>query len=908
VQWRPLLRKFANLLGLFNAKGGARCETNEFVLSRVHTVVGALLLVAAVLAAVVASAPSAAAAQSWTVASPDGSISITVELDSALTYRVQRQTGSGSIPVIADSKLGLQRTDTLFSTGLTLVNASPKVTIDEAYVRPHGKTSPLRNHGVQQVLEFANPQGHRLELVMRAYNDGVAFRYRFPESDSRTFIITEELTTFNLAAEGRALLQQRAAESFHHLTTIASPHPEDGGGYAVPGLFESGPNWVMLAESDLDHSYFAGQLKKVAGLLEYGIQVPDSHYGLRDPSWTLPWEMPWRVIIIGSEVGDVIESNLVSHLAAPSRIADTSWIVPGRVSWHWWALPSQGGVWVGDAAGLRAYIDFAAEMGWEYSLIDADWDDEYSDAEMRALIDYADARGVGVFLWYNSAGPHNDAEFSPRDKLWENTIREAEFAKLAAWGVKGIKVDFFESDKQEMIQVYLGILEDAAAQEILVVFHASTPPRGWFRTWPNMLSTEAVRGGEYYKFDSDFPEPAPLHHVEVAFTRAVVGPMDYTPVMFSDNVYAHTTTNAHELALSVVYESGFVALADSIDSYQSQPQDVQAFLAELPVSWDEIRFLEGDPISHFVVARRDGDDWYIAGINGTDSSIPVNIDLTQFGYGGDRGSLIADGVTSRTFASSRITGSQLSVTMSPRGGFVATLPEPGGTGVPGDRVGLFDPRSGRWHLRAAQNDVRRFFFGVPGDEPLFGDWNCDGVDTVGMYRPSNGFVYLRNSNDFGTADRVFFFGGPGDMPLVGDWDGDGCDTLAVYRNGEVLVANRLGTVVAEFSFFFGLPGDRPFAGDFDGDGTTTVAVHREATGLVYLRNDLQTGPAQLEFFYGTAADRIVAGDWDNDGDQTVGVFRPSATRFFLSNANRTAPADIEFIFGQSDWLPVAGAD
>ena len=221
-------------------------------------------------------------------------------------------------------------------------------------------------------------------------------------------------------------------------------------------------------------------------------------------------------------------------------------------------------------------------------------------------------------------------------------------------------------------------------------------------------------------------------------------------------------------------------------------------------------------------------------------------------------------------------------------------------------IALFDPGTGRWHFRFSGGSEAMFFYGIPGDIPLLGDWDCDGVDTVGMYRPTSGFVYLRNSNTFGTADLEFFFGIPGDLPLVGDWNMDGCDTLAVYRNSRIFVANELGTVVGEFSFFFGDPGDTPFTADFDGDGVTTVGVYRELTGLVYYRNTLDTGVADDTFFFGLASDQIIAGDWDDDGDESVGIFRPSLSRFFLSNENETAPADIEYDFGESDWLPVAG--
>jgi hypothetical protein len=225
------------------------------------------------------------------------------------------------------------------------------------------------------------------------------------------------------------------------------------------------------------------------------------------------------------------------------------------------------------------------------------------------------------------------------------------------------------------------------------------------------------------------------------------------------------------------------------------------------------------------------------------------------------------------------------------------------------RVGLFDPATGRWHLRTGGDDATTFFYGNPGDTPLLGDWDCDGVDTPAMYRESTGFVYYRNSNDFGVADGEFFFGIPGDIPLAGDWDDDGCDTFGIYRNGKVFLRNSLTTGVADKEFFFGIPGDRPFAGDFNGDGIDTIGLYRESTGLAYFTETLPAGAiasTDNEFFYGVPSDRIVAADWDDDVDETVGIFRPSLARFFLSNVNDTVAADQEFDFGVSTWLPVAG--
>jgi parallel beta-helix repeat protein len=220
---------------------------------------------------------------------------------------------------------------------------------------------------------------------------------------------------------------------------------------------------------------------------------------------------------------------------------------------------------------------------------------------------------------------------------------------------------------------------------------------------------------------------------------------------------------------------------------------------------------------------------------------------------------------------------------------------------------MFDDSTGEWFMTNADGSVDSFFFGTPGDVPLLGDWDCDGEDTVGAFRPTNGYVYVRNSNDQGFADSDFFFGIAGDIPLAGDWDGDGCDTVSIYRDGQVFISNTLATAVAEHSFYFGIQGDTPFAGDFDGDGVDSVGLYRTTSGLAYFRNDLTTGVAEFEFFYGIPGDTILAGDWDEDGVDTVGIYRPSVQRFFLSNTNATGEADTEVDFGSDGWVAAGRA-
>jgi hypothetical protein len=234
-------------------------------------------------------------------------------------------------------------------------------------------------------------------------------------------------------------------------------------------------------------------------------------------------------------------------------------------------------------------------------------------------------------------------------------------------------------------------------------------------------------------------------------------------------------------------------------------------------------------------------------------------------------------------------------------------------GADGVDVGLVDRATGVWCLRGAFGELTSFYFGNPGDYPFMGDWDCDGVDTPGLYRQSDGYVYLRNSNSQGNADIKYFFGNPGDIPLAGDFDGDGCDTVSLYRPATTTfyVINTLGSDdqglgTADTSYVFGNPGDKPFAGDFDADGTDTFGLHRESTGLMYFRNTHTQGPADHQFIYGNPGDRIVAGDWNNNNTDTPGLYRPNSITFYLRYQNAAGAADATITFGESHWLPISG--
>ena len=247
----------------------------------------------------------------------------------------------------------------------------------------------------------------------------------------------------------------------------------------------------------------------------------------------------------------------------------------------------------------------------------------------------------------------------------------------------------------------------------------------------------------------------------------------------------------------------------------------------------------------------------------------------------------------------------------PVNSYAAWRPQPLGP------VGLVDPSTGLWYLRDEWGVIDSFYYGNPGDVPFMGDWDGDGVETPGLYRQSDGYVYLRNSNTQGIADIRFFFGNPGDVPLAGDFDGDGFDTVSIYRPSEqrFYIINELGENdgglgAAEYSFVFGNPGDQPVVGDWDGDGVDEIGLHRASTGFFYYRNTLTTGIADAEFYFGNPGDRFVAGDWGViDGRDTPAVFRPSNTVFYFRHTLTQGNADSQFTWpaGESDWIPVAGA-
>lgn len=629
---------------------------------------------------------SLGAVERWSVVSPSQQVKLLVEASESgqLYYRIQH--GEAGVEVIKRSSLGLRLEGENLSEGLRFVSAQPRKLIEENYTLLHGKRRECLNRATHLTLSFRSQTGLALELDLRAYDNGAAFRYRLPGNGGAVRTLEAEATSFALPVEAKVWCAPSdkpgtyspAYETYYENEVAAGTRSPSGFGWSFPLLFrtEDSRHWGLITEADVDEHFCGTRLANEAPGGVYSIAWPSAAEGngtgAQHPASKLPWQMPWRVIVLGDSPAGIVESTLVTDVSAPARIQDAGWVRPGRVAWSWWSdNPSPL-----DAAKQMQFVDLAAEMGWEYVLVDANWT-IMTNGNTHDVLRYAKEKGVGVVLWYNSGGPHNLVTEKPRDCLTYEPVRKFELKLLNEWGVKGIKADFFQSDKQDVIRLYRDILRDAAERKIMVNFHGCTLPRGWERAYPHLMSMEGVRGEECYIFDARYPERAPVQNTILPFARNAVGPMDYTPVTFSNNRYPHKTTYAHELALAVLFESGWVHFADKAEAYLALPPVPKQFLKEIPVAWDDTRLVDGYPGQFAVLARRKGDVWYVGGVNGHDRPRTVKLEPGKWlGNGRHQITLITDGLDARSFDSSTRpleSKENFELKLLPYGGFTAVI-------------------------------------------------------------------------------------------------------------------------------------------------------------------------------------------------------------------------------------------
>ncbi len=637
---------------------------------------------------------SASPAEPEMVTSPDGNVRVTFELKSILQsylrgerpyYRVSYK----GLPVLADSPLGLDFIGAATYDVDFEIAGTDRQSHDSTWENPFGAKRRIRDLYNQLTVSLRKRHfpNQRMDLIFRAYNEGVAFRYVLPKQEAlEKFTLSSENTGFSfpLGAFAHALNLGSYTSDYeddYHRVSLDQIKPTSI--VALPLLVEipDGP-WVALLEADLtDYAgmYVGGVMGTPNALMSKLAPLPtrsdEAVVG------TTPKAMPWRIIMIASRPGDLIENSyLVLNLSAPSALADTSWIQPGKAAWDWWSgsfarnVDFKPGM---NTATMLHYVDFAARHKFEYMLVDAGWypEQDYThpidilhhtaETDVPRIIEYAKAKGVKVLLWvyWGALDQHLDEAL----------------ALYKQWGAAGIKVDFMNRDDQEMVNFYERVVRKAAELKMTVDFHGAYKPTGLRRTYPNLLTREGVMGLEYSKWSDRI---TPQHDVTLPFTRMLAGPLDYTPGGFRNatreqfkarNLEPMTQgTRAHELAKYVVFESPLVMVSDYPEAYEGQPGF--EFIEKVPTVWDDTKVLNGEPGQYVTIARQKGDGWFVGSMTNWDSR-DLEIPLSFLGAGEYEAQIFADGAdadkvaTSLSITKKRVKSSdKLNIHLAPGGG------------------------------------------------------------------------------------------------------------------------------------------------------------------------------------------------------------------------------------------------
>jgi hypothetical protein len=584
--------------------------------------------------------------------------------------------------VINTSELGIVREDANFYDNMKIVKVSEAKAVQSSYNMFQGKRKNINYTAKQYTVSLQNSAGEGMEIIFQISYDGVALRYHFPKTSSDIKKITEEKTTYNFDASTKAWLQPMSKaktgwketnpsyEEHYSMSVPVNTKPVIGEGWVYPALFSANDTWVLIAETALQDNYCGSRLvyNDTSKALQVTFPQKEEIFsnGALNPESQLPWYTPWRIITIGS-LKTIAESTLGTDLADPAIPMDTSFIKSGLSSWSWVLLKDDS---VNFETTLQ-FIDYASSMNWPYCLIDADWDTRIGDAKMEELVAHAKEKNVKLLVWYNSSGSWNSTEYHPKGKLLTHADRDKEFSKLKEMGIAGIKVDFFGGDGQSMIAYYHAMLKDAAAHQLLINFHGATLPRGWQRTYPNLLTTEAIKGEEYITFTQETADLQPSHCAVLPFARNVFDPMDFTPMVLDSipNI-KRKTTPAFELALPVLFLSGIQHIAETPVGMAKMPKYVVDYLKDIPTNWDDSKFIDGYPGKYIIMARKKDNVWHIVGINGENKVKEIEIDLSfvtnESGY-----VILENEKGFQQLAVSKNT--KIKVTMKPNGGFVMKI-------------------------------------------------------------------------------------------------------------------------------------------------------------------------------------------------------------------------------------------
>ncbi len=573
---------------------------------------------------------------------PDGAISVKVKLESGQPfYEVTYKDKS----VLEASPLGLETSIGSFATGLRDADAQ-NAEIDEHYTLPHGKTSEVHYQANELTVRLTNAENDTLEVIFRVSDRDVALAYRVSSRNKRRIVIERELTGFKFPKSTTAFVTQQVRwgggfaatkpsyEEGYMMDVPVGTKSHPGLGFTFPALFRLGSDgWALVSETGVSSKYAGSRLSDPTDEGLYAVAFPEKaeNAGLGEAtvSGSLPLLTPWRTITIGETLAPIVETTVATDVVKPLYEPSEAY-KSGRATWSWilWQDPSM------NEKDQRTYIDLASELGFEYILIDALWDQRIGRDKMAELVAYACSKNVGVFLWYNSNGYWNDAPQSPRNCMDTAPARHREMAWLKSIGVKGLKIDFFGGDKQMTMKLYEDIMTDANLYGLMLNFHGATLPRGWERMYPNHMTSEAVTASENLIFSQGFANNEAFNSTVFPFVRNPVAAMDYGPVLLNkrfsrDQRRGNTrrTTDTFQLATAVLYQSSIQHFGITPNNPEEQPAYVIDFLKTVPAGWDEVRFIDGYPGKYVVLARRSGERWYVAATHADRESKDLTISL-----------------------------------------------------------------------------------------------------------------------------------------------------------------------------------------------------------------------------------------------------------------------------------------
>lgn len=620
------------------------------------------------------------------VVSPDGRLVVGVSAEKGVpTYRV---VFNGQL-FLESSPLGIKTNVGDFSTQMTLRNYALKKDIIENYKLPNIKKSTVNYRANEAVFSFQKDGKPAFDVVFRVSNNDVAFQYLiYAQKDRMACVINEEATGFVLPEGTTTFLSPQSGPMVGFARTKPSyeePYKLDGSmglngygnGYTFPCLFKiEEKGWVLISETGVDSRYCASRLLgHKGGFYTIGFPQPGENNGngSSEPGIPLPGETPWRTITVGETLAPIVETTVPFDVVTPKYAASQNYEFT-KGSWSWIIKMDNNTTF----PVQKEYIDFSAAMGWQTVLVDALWDTQIGRDKIAELAQYGATKGVDLYLWYNSNGYWNDAPQGPRGRMDNTTLRRNEMAWMKGIGVKGIKVDFFGGDKQETMKLYEDILTDANDFGIMVIFHGCTLPRGWERMYPNYASSEAVLASENLHFGQASCDHEAFNATIHPFIRNAVGSMDFGGSALNEFYNANNTPNkgsqrvtsdVYALATAVLFQSGVQHLALAPNNLNDAPDWAINFMKEVPSTWDEIKYIDGYPGKYVVLARRKGNNWYIAGINAQEEVLKLKVKLP----------MLKTGETLKIFADdAKLQGKVFSIKLNKKQEIPLTIPKNGG--------------------------------------------------------------------------------------------------------------------------------------------------------------------------------------------------------------------------------------